>query len=230
MLAFLRAIDPDLVEVEPVPDPAGQPPELVEFEWVGWSEPLEGGRITRGAMQTSADAVALGRTNQGLRAFIFEWKYCEEYLRPTDKGAGRPGTTRRRRYLSRYQAPDSAFVGRTPLDEFLFEPFYQLLRLRLLADEIQRVGMSPARPVFDARVVVVSPEANRDYRIAVPTIPLARRYPRLETVEQIMRFEIRDPDGIAFAASEELVARLRASRAALDLEGWAAYHETRYGW
>lgn len=230
MLAFLRAVDPDVVEVEPIPDPGGQPPSLVEFEWVGWKEPLEGGRITRGAMQTSADAIALGRTQNGRRAYVFEWKYCEEYLRPADMGEGSAGATRRRRYKDRYEAEDSAFRGATPLDEFLFEPFYQLLRLRLLADEIERTGLSPDHPVAEARVVVVCPEANSDYRLAVQTTPLAKRYPRLTAVEVIMRAELRDPRGIAFAASEDLVARFSSSSQAPMLADWLDYHLGRYGW
>ncbi len=230
LLAFLRQVDPEVVAVEPIPDPKGRPPALVEFEWVGWSAPIEGGRISRGAMQTSADAVVLGRTASGLRAFVFEWKYCEEYLRPDDKGAGSSGDTRRRRYQGRYAASDSAFRGDVPLDEFLFEPFYQLMRLRLLADEIERSGLGPDVEVSDARVVVVCPAANRDYLLAVPGTHLARRHPSLPTVEFSMQATLHDPRGIQVATSEALVAGLRASAEARSLGSWLNYHARRYGW
>lgn len=167
LLALMQRIDPEVVAVVSLPDPGGAEPSLVEFEWVGWDAPIEGGRLSRGAMQTSADAVVVGRTARGLRAFVFEWKYCEEYLRPEDKGEGASGDTRRKRYSARYAAVDSAFWGDVLLDDYLFEPFYQLLRLRLLADEIQRSGFAPGMAVQDARVVVVCPAANLDYRLVV---------------------------------------------------------------
>ena len=230
LLSFIRLIDPAVIAVEPIPDPQGAAAELVEFEWVGWSAPIEGGRISRGAMQTSADAVVLGRTAGGVRAFVFEWKYCEEYLRPSDKGAGSSGDTRRRRYQGRYAAPDSAFRGDVPLDEFLFEPFYQLMRLRLLADEIERSGFGPGMTIADARVVVVCPAANRDYLLAVRSTPLAKRYPSLPTVEAIMQATLRQPDGIQVASSEALVAGLRACAQAASLAPWLDYHAARYGW
>ena len=117
-----------------------------------------------------------------------------------------------------------------PLDEFLFEPFYQLMRLRLLADEVERSGIGPGLAVADARVVVVCPAANRDYRLAVPSAPPARRYPQLTTVEAVVQATLRDPRGIAVAASEALVAGLRASDQAKNLRDWLDYHALRYGW
>lgn len=230
LLALMRRIDPSVVGVEAIPDRAGASPSLVEFEWVGWSAPIEGGRISRGAMQTSADALVLGRTPTGLRAFVFEWKYCEEYLRPEDLGDGSSGDTRRRRYTARYLAPDSSFRGDVPLDEFLYEPFYQLLRLRLLADEIERAGLSPAVRVEDARVVVVCPAANTEYRRAVRSTPLAKRYSSLSTVEEVVRATLRDPADLTVVASESLVAALRASEQAPSLDAWLRYHPDRYGW
>ncbi len=230
LLAFLRLIDPNVTGVEPIPDRGGGAPSLVEFEWVGWDAPLEGGRVTRGAMQTSADALVVGRTVQGLRAFVFEWKYCEEYLRPSDKAAGPSGRTRRRRYQARYAASDSSFTGDIPLDDFLVEPFYQLMRLRLLADEMQRGGVAPAMPLTDARVVVICPAANQDYLVPVASTALARHYPSLPTIQAVMQATLRDPRGIQVASSEALIASLRASDVAGELADWLDYHALRYGW
>jgi hypothetical protein len=117
-----------------------------------------------------------------------------------------------------------------PLEEFLFEPFYQLMRLRLLADEVERTGIGPGLAVADTRVVVVCPEANRDYRLAASSTPLARRYPDLTTVEEVMRATLRDPVGIAVASSEALVAGLRAWERADTIGSWLDYHAGRYGW
>ena len=117
-----------------------------------------------------------------------------------------------------------------PLDEFLFEPFYQLMRLRLLADEVERSGIGPGLAVADARVVVVCPAANRDYRLAVRSTPLARRFSKHTSIEGVMRATLRDPAGISVASSEALVAGLRASDQAANLGDWLDYHALRYGW
>jgi hypothetical protein len=230
LLAFLQVIDPSVVGIEPIPSREGLAPSLVEFEWVGWDQSLEGGKITRGAMQTSADAVVVGRTAHGCRAFVFEWKYCEEYRSPTDKGAGRSGVTRRSRYASRYAAEDSSFTGDIPIDDFLFEPFYQLMRLRLMADEMCRNGVTPTLVVTDARVVAVCPGANKDYFVPVARIPLAQRYPEQASIDAVMQSTLRDPAGIKVAFCEELVDALRASPMAPDLADWLDYHAVRYGW
>ncbi len=71
LAAAIRAFDSELVELVPIEDAAGRT-SLVEFEWVGWNAPLEGGPITRGRNQTSADAVLVGRTMSGLRAYVIE--------------------------------------------------------------------------------------------------------------------------------------------------------------
>ena len=230
LATLVRAIDPEIIELVEIPDPSGAAASFVQLEWVGWSAPLEGGRINRGALQTSADALVLGRTAAGLRALVFEWKYCEEYRSPQNKGEGRSGGTRRRLYAQRFSASDSSFKGDIPLDDFLIEPFYQLLRLRLLADELQRSGLAPGLPVVDARVVVVCPEANTDYLSVVASTPLARRFPGRETVEEVMQATLRTPSGVTFVPSERLVRDLRASPVAPALAAWLHYQQLRYGW
>jgi hypothetical protein len=224
----LRAIDPDVVDVLPIVHEGR--PSLVEFEWVGWREPLEGGRITRGWKQTSADALIVARTARGCRAYVFEWKHCEEYRYPKNKGLGESGDTRRRRYAARYSAPTSAFNGAAPLDEFLFEPHYQIMRLLLLADRMRDEGATETLRVDEARVVVACPVANIDYRNIVKTTPLARRFPQHDTVEEVIRATLKDRTRFAVAAQEDIVAKLRSSTIALRLSFWLDYHQMRYGW
>jgi hypothetical protein len=62
----------------------------------------------------------------------------------------------------------------------------------------------------------------------VASTPLARRFPKLAKVEELMRAIMRDPAGIAVASSEALVAGLRASKQAAKLGTWLAYHAFRY--
>jgi hypothetical protein len=228
LAASLRAIDPDVAGVVPIT--CGTLASPVEFEWVGWNAPLEGGRITRGANQTSADALVVAEVPGGRRAYVFEWKYCEEYLRPEDKGTGKSGDTRRYRYCVRYHAAGSSFTGAVPLDDFLFEPYYQLMRLRLLADRMVDEGVTAALRVDEARVVVACPEANQEYRKAIPSTPLARRFPHVGTVEGLMRATLKDPSGIAVVAPESLVGALRAAVLGPAIRPWLEYHQARYGW
>lgn len=229
LAAFLRAIDEDVLGVVAITDREART-SPVEFEWVGWSEPLEGGAITRGANQTSVDALVIGRTTAGNRAYLFEWKYSEEYLRPENKGLGPKGQTRRLRYQDLFRRPDSPFNNAAPFDEFLFEPFYQIMRLRLLADRMLREGVGPDLPISDARVVVMCPEANDEYREVVQTTPLSRRFPTLTMVEDVVRATLKERGSFSVVAPEVVLETLRASQLSLSLAAWTEYHRERYGW
>lgn len=225
---LLRVIDPDVQEVLPIVHCDRS--SLVEFEWVGWNGPLEGGATTRGMNQTSADALMVARTKRGICAYVIEWKYCEEYLRPEDKGQGASGDTRRRRYSQLFADPTSAFNDAAPLDEFFFEPHYQIMRLLLLADRIRSSGVTECLRVDDARVLVVCPEANSDYRNVVQSTPLARRFPQVATIEAMVRATLKDPERFSVVAQESLVSALRASPIARTIGSWLDYHHVRYGW
>ena len=229
LTGFLRAIDEDVLGVVTITDREGKT-SPVEFEWVGWSEPLEGGAITRGANQTSVDALVIGRTAAGNRAYLFEWKYCEEYRHPEDKGLGSPGQTRRRRYQDLFDRRDSPFNNVAPFDEFLFEPFYQIMRLHLLADRMLREHVAPDPPICDTRVVVVCPQANHEYREVVRTTPLGQRFPTLKTVEDVVRATLKAPRSFSVVAPEVLFEALRGGNPSPSLTAWTEYHRQRYGW
>jgi hypothetical protein len=228
LTALLKGIDPDVTDVKAIVDRSGHR-SPVEFEWVGWDRPLEGGRITRGAYQTSVDALLVARTRAGRRAYLIEWKYCEAYPHPENKGlAG--GDTRRARYGALFGSPESPFKPGATLDDFLFEPFYQIMRLRLLAERMRQEGVTPDLKVDDARLIVICPEANQQYRIAVQDTPLAARFPAETTVEGIVRNTLKDPVSFAVVGQETLVETLRQSEVSPSLGPWLEYHRARYGW
>ena len=117
--------------------------------------------------------------------------------RPDFKGGGKSGDTRRERYGERYHAQFSSFdlEAAPELDEFLYDPFYQIMRQRLLADRMVR---ERELDVDESKVVVVAPERNLAYRSTVEggkktSPPLARRFPQLGTVEEVMRAALKDP-------------------------------------
>jgi len=225
LTAILQAIDKDIGEVLQISHNDRQSP--VEFEWTGVGKSLEGGRGTRGANTTSTDAFMLGVTDKGVRrAYLFEWKYVEEYRIGEDKGAGKSGETRRKRYKAIYRASDSSFNGIPPMDELFFEPIYQLLRLRLLADKMIREHQFG---VIEARVVVVCPRGNSAYRNRITSPPLSSRFPDARTIAELLPSLLRDPQGIVLKSQEDLIAGIRKRPVADAVKPWRKYHEERYG-
>ena len=231
--AVLRALDDDVRAVVDIHHEDRI--ATVEFEWLGIPRSLEGG-TTRGAQNTSVDAFLIAETLTGRRrAYLLEWKYVEQYLRtrPEFKGEGKSGDTRRRRYAAPYHASFSSFKpGTAPdMDDFLYEPFYQIMRQRLLAD---RMAQQNELEVDEAKVVVVVPEDNRAYRAlsdgrAVTSPPLARRFPHLGTVEEVMRASLKDPETQFKMVSPSLLLEGVVRSLPDETVEWANYWRERYG-
>ncbi len=159
LTAVLRSIDDNVTGVVDIQD--GDRVSKVEIEWIGLGHALEGPAVTsRGVNSTSVDAFMVADTPAGRRAYLLEWKHVEDYSRGRYKGAGCPGATRRRRYADLY-AKSPAFNGKVPLDAWFFDPFYQIMRLLLLAD---RMVTNRELGVSEAKVVVVVPAGNKIYR------------------------------------------------------------------
>ena len=165
----------------------------------------------------------VAETPGGRRAYLMEWKYVEEY-RTEDKGEGQSGETRRRRYAHLYEESPS-FNAKVPFDAWLFEPFYQILRLRLLADRMVR---NRELGVSEAKVVVVVPEENRAYRERVTSPSLATAFPD-RTVSGIVEETLLRPDRAYASVSQSNLADSVQSRCRDDSPDWGAYHRGRYG-
>ena len=224
LAAVIGAIDNDVKGIVDIRHEGRTSP--VEFEWIGLGGSLEGG-TTRGANNTSVDAFVIADTDTGRRAYLMEWKYVEDYESGEDKGEGPEGETRKGRYSDPYSAESSAFSGEVPMGELLYEPFYQLMRLRLLAD---RMVANRELDVTDAKVVVVVPEGNSEYRERITSPPLEKRFPQHKTVSDVMRATLKDSDA-AFASVcpsvlLDVVERECDSDATRD---WVAYQRERYG-
>ena len=223
LTAVLQAIDDDVTGVVDIEHEGTSSP--VELEWIGVDHALEGpGVKSRGANSTSVDAFMVVETPARRRAYLMEWKYVEEY-RTEDKGEGRQGETRRKRYAHLYTASPS-FNGKVPFDAWLFEPFYQILRLRLLADRMVR---NRELGVTEAKVVVVVPEGNRAYRDRATSPPLANAFPN-RTVSGIVEETLVRPDRSYTSVSQSNLADSVRNRCGNDSPAWGAYHRDRYGW
>ena len=223
LTAVLQAIDGDVTGVVDVEHHGTT--SSVELEWIGLDHALEGPAVkSRGANSTSVDAFMVAETPGGRRAYLMEWKYVEEY-RTEDKGEGRSGETRRRRYAHLYEESPS-FNGKVPFDAWLFEPFYQLLRLRLLADHMVR---NRELEVSEAKVVVVVPEGNRAYRERVTSPRFSREFPYL-ALSEIVRETLTLPDRAYATVSQSALAGAVRSRCGNHVASWDSYHRNRYGW
>ena len=223
LTAVLQAIDDDVTGVVDIEHEGTSSP--VELEWIGLDHALEGpGVKSRGANSTSVDAFMVAETPAGRRAYLMEWKYVEEY-RTEDKGQGRQGETRRRRYAHLYEESPS-FNGKVPFDAWLFEPFYQILRLRLLADRMVR---NHELGVTEAKVVVVVPEGNRAYRERVTSPWLARKFP-IGTVADIVQETLFPSDRANISVSQSHLAASLRKKIGPTVLSWSRYHQKRYGW
>ena len=224
LAAAIGAIDDDVKGIIDIHHEGRTSP--VEFEWIGLGKSLEGG-TTRGANNTSVDAFVIADIGAGRRAYLMEWKHFEENTSSDDKGAGIGGQQRKDIYSDLYSAESSAFSGEVPMSELLYEPFYQLMRLRLLAD---RMVANRELDVTDAKVVVVVPEGNSGYRERITSPRLAERFPQHKTVSDVMRATLKDPDAtFASVCPSVLVAAVERKCGSKDTaRAWVAYQRERY--
>lgn len=233
LTAALRSIDGDVRAIVPIEHRGNTSP--VEFEWIGFDRSLEG-NTTRGAVSTSVDAFVVAETQgERRRAYLLEWKYVEEYLstQPDFLGEGTAGDTRRGRYGNLYPAPTSSFNPDTApeLDDFLYEPFYQIMRQRLLADRMVR---ERELNLDEAKVVVIVPEENLAYRRVsdgskTTSPPLVQRFPHLEMVEEVMRASLKDPDTQFEMVAPYIMVDAVVAACPSGAASWAAYWRQRYG-
>jgi len=228
LLAILGMLDTDVRAIAPLRYVAKTTGEVVatnvELEWVGMTSTLEGKKYSRGAHATSADALVVAHLEGGgRRAYIIEWKFVEKYGR-ADKGKGAKGRERRKCYTARYQAPSSPLDSRIPLTNLLYDPFYQIMRLALLGGKMieeQEFG------VTEAKVVVVCPEENREYRECITSPTLKVRFRECRTVLEVLNKLWRRPEYVAITTQHALTEAVVRNRVP-GLDEWIAYQEDRY--
>jgi len=186
--AVFNHLYPDMTEVMPfyldgtLPDGS---PVYMAFEWIGEEDYLgehEGKRgvRTRGANYTSTDfAFRFKEKDDKVHIVLGEWKYTEEYgykdyLKPMNIKDRKP-EVRYRTYKSAFTKPGGIFSGWN--DEFyrglFFEPFYQLMRLQLLAQKMEDNKKMGANIVS---VLHISPEANTVLRNRVTSPYLVENF------------------------------------------------------
>ncbi len=175
----LRIEPPEMQEVERGPD--GEP-WFVGFEWIGERDYLnEGGASssrTRGANATSSDAIVRFRHEGRVETLLIEWKYTETYGAPIPnkvrEGATRtPNEVRADRYRQLIFEPNGPIRSdlNLKLEDYFWEPFYQLLRQQMLAFQMEKAREADAERV---RVLHISPAGN--WRLHAVTAKPLRRF------------------------------------------------------
>lgn len=200
----------------------------VEFEWTGLDGSLEAtANATRGCGVTSGDALVVANTRLRRRGYLMEWKLAESYESAESKGDGAKGEERRRRYAALYSAPDSSFNAVAQLDDWLYEPLYQLMRLRLLADRMVR---SREFGVDEVKVVVVCPSENTAYLKNITSEALKLKLPNAKSIADVMCATLQSPGGFAVVSPAQLLAGVRHAVVGKEVDDWCAYQAERYGW
>jgi hypothetical protein len=202
--------------------PGGRP-GFVDFEWNGSHDYLNEGsggrRRTRGANSTSADAVIRFEHDRCRETLLIEWKYTENYGPPLRAG-GNP--TRLRRYHNLAFAPEGPIRNDLDLtlEDFFYEPFYQLLRQQMLAYQMQRAGEDGADRV---RVLHITPEANT----AVQKV-ISPKFARFVTngFKVFRRHLVRPIDFFSCSIKELFITLLRSDKTVVEV--WRDYIENLY--
>jgi hypothetical protein len=233
----LGIVAPEMLPVDPRPRPDGKH-WYVEFEWNGGgkdflNESRHGKPLPRGSNSTSTDAVVRFQHGGRTELLLIEWKYTEQYGAPLASknrtSDGKTGTsnsneTRTKRYAKIAFAPDGPIRSDLglKLDDFFYEPFYQLLRQQMLAFQLQK---SPDDKVSRVRVLHISPSGNRAlHRI---TSPALRKFGSDDAFEVFRDKLLVRPDDFEYRNTEALFGPLLA--AAPPGDPWASYLTSRYG-
>lgn len=183
-------------------------PWFVTFEWIGDSDYLnesrDGAPRKRGANATAADAAVRFRDGAGqIQLLLIEWKYTERYGQPLNPGAdGAANETRRGRYRQIFKAPNGPIRADADvtLDDFFYEPFYQMVRQQMLAFQTERHDTQIDR----ARVLHLSPSGNRPLHNV--TSPALRRFG--DDAFEVFRSLLTDPQDFRSMSIEDAFAPL----------------------
>jgi hypothetical protein len=144
----------------------------IQFEAISTKDNLNEGQLTRGSNCTSVDALIYGLT-KGNKKILFpiEWKYTESYGNTdksiedgegSQKGSERKGKERLKRYSklideSKQLKSFSEYRGSI----YFFEPFYQLMRQTLWAEQIIKHKRDEILEVDDFIHIHVVPQNNK---------------------------------------------------------------------
>ena len=171
VLAMLNGIRDEFEEVLPVSCDAN--PKYIGFEVVSTDDHLNEKTSTRGSNCTSVDAFIYAKHKGGGKWLIpIEWKYTEHYANldksredryGEEKGSNGKGQERVRRYSALTDASTQLkSLGSYYGSMYYQEPFYQLMRQTLWAENIIKHQNTETLKADDYMHIHVIPSANKD--------------------------------------------------------------------
>lgn len=174
VLDIAKAIDPDFTEVCLLENDKQDTCGYISFEVVGKKNHLNEKSNNRGEFCTSIDALILGIRNDKRTMIVIEWKYTESYEEKDLSKEDCPGETidslgkgyiRLRRYsdLIRKSSQIDHYEGKELRGSlYFFEPFYQLMRQTLWAEQMVLHNSTEHFQAEDYIHVHVVPADNKD--------------------------------------------------------------------
>ncbi len=133
VLSLVRNICPDIVDVLLI-ETDSYLPAFIQFEAISDKNHLNEIYSTRGSNCTSVDALIYGVHKDGRKIlFPIEWKYVEVYSNE-NKASGNKGAIRKARYTDLIN--QSVQLHAISHNVYYFEPFYQLMRQTLWAEQM----------------------------------------------------------------------------------------------
>ena len=216
-----HALGLDGVEPLPIDEGYGDETSYVAFEWAGAGNLLDEarGRGTpkRGSNSTSVDAMVHFLHKGRKHIALIEWKYAENDTGPVEVGTYE---TRLKRYGARMFCPDGPLKQNASLTlhDFLYHPFYQLLRQQILAWQMQRMAESNAERVMTLHI---SPRPNSMiHRVSSP-----RFMGSGHDAYEVFRSLLTNPEDFVTASTEDVFLPILKE---YQEEPWAAYLLDRY--
>ena len=234
LTSVFKEFYPDMVEALPIEEDRHKKdktaPFLV-FEWIGTRDYLneqrrKGIQRTRGANYTSADFMFRFRSRshgkEKIHLVLGEWKYTEDY-RQEDKGTNK---TRKQNYAAAFSRNKGVFnqPNEVLYNSLFFEPFYQLMRLQLMGQEMEQQRELEAEEVS---VLHICPKGNNDFRDNVTSPTLSEMFPGLGVLDIWKKLVVTDK--FKSKSVEELLKAIITNKDITE-SSWVEYLRQRYGW
>lgn len=162
VLSLVKNICPDIIDVLQIASDKYLP-AFIQFEAVSDCDYLNEGKLTRGSNCTSIDALIYGVHKDGRKIlFPIEWKYVESYGNKS-KAVEKGGKTRKARYTDLIN--QSSQLKSTYHEVYYIEPFYQLMRQTLWAEQMVAHKNSETIVADDFIHIHVIPSENSELLI-----------------------------------------------------------------
>jgi hypothetical protein len=168
VLAIAQTVSREIVDVMKIETDKFKP-AYIAFEVVSDTDHLNEKYSTRGTMCTSVDALIFAKRKDGKKILIpIEWKYTEHYMDDKDFSIEDKDGKKEEKGKERLRRYSELITNSTQLKSlpeyknsvYFFEPFYQLMRQTLLAEQIIAHKATETVKADDFIHVHVIPQGN----------------------------------------------------------------------